>query len=64
MRAEDITDRKFKCLCGCNRVLYISIEKDIDDIIIGSEDSDKVSFEEFKGVVISRNELLKLLRDA
>lgn len=63
MRAEDIIDKKFKCLCGCNRVLYVSIEKDIDDIIIGSEESDKVSFEEFRGVVVSKKELLKLLKD-
>lgn len=58
-------NRKLRCECGCHNWLYISLDdkgtKD-ETLFIGSELSAIKSFKDFRGVLINRNKLLKLLK--
>ena len=50
-----------RCNCGCKNVLYLT-PWDTDFVMIGSEDDRRKTFKTFKGVVVKKSRLLKLLK--
>lgn len=54
-------ETKVKCSCGCPTTLYVT-SWDKDSICIGSEKDGRKSFKKFKGIVIDKKELIKLIK--
>ena len=54
-------DTKIKCMCGCGKTLYVCDNKD-GEVVVGSEDSAKKGFRIFKGVIVNKKDLIKLLK--
>ena len=57
-----MTDVKIKCSCGCGHTLYVSSFGN-NMIAIGSEKNARKSSKTFTGVVISKKEIIRVIKN-